>query len=80
MKLDVEVKESWKVRKDKRIETVVAKLKERKNKKQIMIRKKNLKIEVYIDDDITRKEREIQGKLKRLAGEKRREGKKTTVV
>lgn len=65
MKLDVEVKESWKIRKDKRIETVVAKLKERTNKKQIMIRKKNLKTEVYIDDGITRKEREIQKEKRR---------------
>ena len=35
--MDVEVKESWKVRKDKRIETVIAKLKERMSKKEIMI-------------------------------------------
>ena len=44
-----------------------------------MTRKKNLKTGVYIDNDLTQKEREIQGKLKKLAGEKRREGKKTSV-
>lgn len=76
LKLYVEVKESWKVKKDKRIETVVVKIK--RTNKQIIIRKKNLKIRVYIDDDIIQKKREIQRKLKRLAGEKRREGKKTT--
>ncbi|XP_043511759.1 uncharacterized protein LOC122529566 [Frieseomelitta varia] len=76
--IDVEVEESWKVRKDKGVETVVVKLKERMSKKQIMTRKKNLKTGIYIDD-LTRKEREIQGKLRKLAGEKRREGKKITV-
>ena len=55
---------------------VVVKLKERMSKKQIMTKKENLKTGVYIDDDPTRKEREIQGKLRKLADEKRREGKK----
>ena len=58
---------------------VVVKLKERMSKKQIMTKKENLKTGVYIDDDPTRKEREIQGKLRKLADEKRREGKKQNI-
>ena len=56
LKLDVEVEESWKVRKDKGAETVVMKLREQMSKKQIMTRKKNLKTGVYIDDDLTQKD------------------------
>lgn len=48
-------------------------------KKNIMMKKKNLKKGIYIDDDLTRREREIQGKLRRMAMEEKEKGKEVKV-
>lgn len=42
-------------------------------KREIMARKKNLKTEVYIEDDLTKKERNIQKQLRERAKEEDRE-------
>lgn len=48
-------------------------------KRNIMMKKKNLEKGIYIDDDLTRREREIQGKLRRMAMKEKEKGKEVKV-
>lgn len=48
-------------------------------KREIMVRKRDLKSGVYIEDDLTRKERVIQNQLREKAREKRREGQRVKI-
>lgn len=58
---------------------VLVKLEDWKMKRQIMSKKKNLKKDVYIDDDLTNIERKVQQEVRKLAKEEREKGKNTKV-
>jgi len=51
---------------------VVTELENWEQKKEIMIKKKNLMRGMYIDNDLTRAEREMQEKLKEKAKEEKK--------
>lgn len=64
MKIDVEVTEAYELRKG----IVLAKLKKRSKKRNMMTTKNMLKeTQIYIEDDLTYKERQIQRKLRKIA-------------
>ena len=80
LKVEVEVKEAWKIRmKNGGEEIVVAKLGNWEDKRTVMRKKKELKAGIYIEDDLTREEREVQRKLRMIARENREKGKMATV-
>ncbi|XP_043474887.1 DNA ligase 1-like [Leptopilina heterotoma] len=64
---------------DKKGKMVVAKLHSWDMKKQIMKKKKELQRGIYIDDDLTEKERSIQQEVRRRAREERDKGKNTKI-
>ena len=51
----------------------------REQKREIMIRKKELRAGLFIDDDLTRVEREMQAQLRLTAREEREKKNKTKV-
>lgn len=64
---------------DKRRREIVVAKTTGKRKKDVMIKKKNLKAEVYIEKVLTRKEREIQSMLTDCKRKKGKRGKKAIV-
>lgn len=48
-------------------------------KRNVMMKKKNLDKGIYIDDDLTRREREIQERLRRMAREEKEKGKEVKI-
>lgn len=64
--------------KDQESVTVVQ-IGEWEKKREIMAKKRNLKKLIYIEDDLTREEREVQRKLRVRAGEKTEKRKKARV-
>jgi hypothetical protein len=76
----VNVKEAFKINKDKRM---LAKIESWEQKKNIMLNKTKLKEKkderMYIDDDLTKEERETQKKLRELAREERDRGKRVKI-
>jgi len=58
---------------------VVAELESWEQKKEIMIKKKNLMRGIYTDNDLTRTEREMQEKLKEKAKEEKEKGNKMRI-
>lgn len=58
---------------------VIAKLKNWDMKRQVMSRKRGLKRGIYIDDDLTEKERNIQRQARRRVKEERERGKEARV-
>lgn len=76
MKIDVEITEAYEVRKG----IVLAKLKKRSEKRNIMIKKNMLKeTQIYVEDDLTYKERQIQKKLREVARKEKAHGKQVKV-
>lgn len=76
MNMDVEVTEAYELRKG----IVLAKLKKRTEKRNIMIKKNVLKeTQIYVEDDLTYKERQIQKKLREVARKERGNGKQVKV-
>ncbi|KAK1120883.1 hypothetical protein K0M31_011082 [Melipona bicolor] len=73
LKMETEVMETRRVKKEREKDMMIAKVKNWKDKKKIMARKKGLDVDIYIKDDMTIKERkEVQRELRRIAREKRR--------
>jgi uncharacterized protein YlxW (UPF0749 family) len=76
----VNVKEAFQINKDKRM---LAKIESCEQEKNIMLNKTKLKEKkderMYIDDDLTKEERETQKKLRELAREKRGRGKRVKI-
>jgi hypothetical protein len=76
----VNVKEAFKINKDK---MMLAKIESWEQKKNILLNKSKLKEKederMYIDDDLTKEEREIQKKLRELAREERNRGKRVKI-
>jgi hypothetical protein len=76
----VNVKEAFKINKDK---MMLAKIESWEQKKNILLNKSKLKEKederMYIDDDLTKEERETQKKLRELAREERNKGKRVKI-
>ncbi|XP_018307231.1 trichohyalin-like [Mycetomoellerius zeteki] len=79
LKTEVEVNKAFKLRMRGDRSTVVAEISSWGQKREIMVKKKELKSGIFIDDDLTRKEREIQKYLREKATEENRKGNKTRV-
>ena len=75
---EVEIRKARKIKGSGGKEIVIAKL-ENWNKREEMRRKKKLKTGVYIENDLTWREREMQRKLKEIAKQKKEEGKRVMV-
>jgi len=73
LKVDVEVKKVRKIRINDNKNIMVAEIDNWEQKREIMS-KKELEKGIIIKDDLTRKEREIQQKLRRMTKEKREKG------
>lgn len=64
----------------KKIEGLLIRVQDLEKKKEIMINRKNLKgTNMFIDDDLTKKEREIQKIIRERADEERKKGNKTRI-
>ncbi|KAK1137319.1 hypothetical protein K0M31_001831 [Melipona bicolor] len=78
-----ELKVVVRIRKAKRVEEKghenVVEIGEWEKKRKIMERKKNLRRGVYIDDNLTRKEREVQRKLRNRVKEEKERRKRVRV-
>jgi len=74
LKVDVEVKKVRKIRINDNKNIMVAEIDSWEQKREIMSKKKELEKGIIIKDDLTRKEREIQQKLRRIAKEEREKG------
>jgi hypothetical protein len=76
----VNVKEAFKINKDK---MVLVKIEIWEQKKNIMLNKSKLKEKkgerIYIDDDLTKEEKETQKKLRELAREEKDRGKSVKI-
>lgn len=48
-------------------------------KRQIMMKKRGLEREIYIEDDLTKKERVIQGMIRKVAKEEREKGREVKI-
>jgi len=74
LKTDIEVKKVRKIRITDKKYVMVAEIDSWEQKKEIMSKKKGLEKGIIIEDDLTRKEREIQQKLRKMAKEERERG------
>lgn len=74
MKLEVEVERTQKVRVVENNTIIIATLKSWEEKIRVMREKGKLVKGIYIDNDLTKKEREIQRRLRRIARAKRKKG------
>lgn len=75
LKVDIKIRNAHKGRGRNGNKIVLVKLEERKDKKKIIEKKKELEKGIYIEDDLTWKKREVQKKLRELAFEHRKNGK-----
>lgn len=69
LKIEVGVKRAYKVKTEENKSIVCASLDSWEQKKEIIKKKKELKQGIWIEDDLTKKERKIQKKLKEMTRE-----------
>lgn len=74
LKIEVEIRKAFKIQARGNKCVVVAELENWEQKREIMIRKKDLKAGIYIDNDLTKTERRMQEKLREKAKEEKRKG------
>lgn len=74
IEVEVELRKAKIMRSGGSRQIIVAKLSKWDEKKEIMIRERNLKQGVYVEDDLTREERIIQNELRKVAREQREKG------
>ena len=79
LKIEVKVKKAYKVKIEENKVIVIANLDNWEQKREIMNNKKNLKSGIWIENDLTKEEREVQGKLRALAREEKEKGNKVKV-
>lgn len=79
LKVEVMVKKASKIRVGKRKNVVIAEIEEWEQKRQIMTKNKESDRSIIIEDDLTRKEREIQQELRRMTREEREKGRDRSV-
>lgn len=77
---EVEVKRAWKVERRSGGNIVVAELGNWQQKRKVMVKKKSLVREIWVEDDLTRKEREIQQRLRERARAEKEKGDQTVRV
>ena len=65
LRVEVKVKKAYKMQDRENKCTIIAELESWEEKREIMIRKKKLSTEIFIDNDLIRKEREMQKQLKK---------------
>lgn len=71
----MEIKEAYWIGKNSGEDILVAKLKDGQQKEEIMLRKGKLKgKKLYIENDLTKKEREVQRELVKLANAEKAKG------
>lgn len=74
------VNNAYKIGKQKGKELIVAEMNDIEAKNEVMNKKKNLgKTQVYIENDLTVAERQIQNAIKQIAFNERKQGKKTKI-
>lgn len=64
LKMEIEVRRAFKIQTGRNKSIVVAELKNWEQKKELMIRKRELKASIFIGNDLTRMEREMQEQLR----------------
>lgn len=74
LKVKVAVKKASRLRTSGKESVIIAEIENWEEKREIMRRKKELKRGIFIEDDLTKKEREIQYKLRGIAKEERQKG------
>ncbi|KYN30705.1 hypothetical protein ALC56_15004 [Trachymyrmex septentrionalis] len=74
LEINVNIRKASKVQNRENKCTMVVKVENWEEKREIMITKKNLKARVFIDNDLTRREREMQKQLKDRAKEEKEKG------
>ena len=79
LKIEVDIMKAFKVQVRGGKCTVVAEVGTWEKKREIMSRKKELRAGIFIDDDLTRMEREMQTQLREKAKEEREKGNKVKV-
>lgn len=76
LKMKIEVRRAFKIQTGRNKSIVVAELKNWEQKKELMIRKKELKAGIFIGNDLTKMEREIQEQLRDRAKKEKDKGNK----
>lgn len=76
LKMEIEVKRAFKIQTERNKSIVVAELKNWEQKKELMIRKRELKTGIFIDNDLIRMEREMQEQLRDRAKKEKNKGNK----
>lgn len=77
--VEIRVEKAYEIMKGGNKEGIVVTVKEWEMKRNILIKKKNLERGIYIDDDLTWREREIQGRLRKMAREEKERGRQVKV-
>lgn len=80
MKIDVGIKKVNMIMLGGNSSIVIAEIESWEQKREIMNKKKGLRKEIIIEDDLTKKEKEIQKKLREVAKRMRKKGKKDVKV
>lgn len=78
LEIDVEIKEVKEIGVKRRDSMIIAKMEKWEEKREIM-KRKNLKSGIYVEDDLTRKEREVRRRLRKIKEEKVKESKDVKV-
>lgn len=80
VKVEAKIKKAFNIRTKENKKVTVVQLESIEKKKEVMKNKKNIgPMKVFIDDDLTWKEREIQSKIREMAKKKRQEGREVRV-
>lgn len=79
LKIEVGVKKAYRIRIRENRDIVIASLENWEQKREVMSRKKNLGQGIWIEDDLTKEEREIQRRMRERAREEREKGNKVKV-
>lgn len=77
--VEVRIERAHAIRVDEGKQIIVATVEKWEMKRQIMMKKRDLEKGIYIDDDLTKREREIQGKIRRITKEEREKGKEVKI-
>ncbi|XP_070169555.1 uncharacterized protein [Polyergus mexicanus] len=77
--VEIKVEKAYEIKEREGKKGIVVTVEEWEMKRNIMVRRKNLDRGIYIDDDLTRREREIQGRLRRRAREEKEKGKEVKI-
>jgi len=77
--VEVTIEKTHAIREEEGKKIIIATVEKWEMKRQIMMKKRELEKGIYIDDDLTKKEREIQGTIRRITKEEREKGKEVKI-